>query len=164
MTILIQIFTPNSINKLNTLWNKGRKPHFITKWLNYSKRSKEILVFVLWKRGNEIAEHFVHPQASSVPETEDGNLYRGCLVPLPLGAPCTFEIQARILMLIFQLPWFMCILLFIALGSRETRTSARKVLITEAWGTAVLYNKKCDGFHDNPSVHDKGVILVGGSH
>lgn len=51
-----------------------------------------------------------------------------------------------------------------SLGSRETSTSARKVLITEAWVTAVLYNKICDGFHDKPSLHEQGVVPVAGNH
>lgn len=90
----------------------------------------------MWKRGNEIGEHFIHAKVSSVTEIEDGNI----LQRLPSGTTApwgTLHIQntgqdvnvdlsgAMIYVPIFvHCPFPLC--------SRETRTSALNVVITEA--------------------------------
>lgn len=90
----------------------------------------------MWETANEIEEHFVHPKVSSVTETEDGNrlqkLSSGTTAPWGTlyikntgeDVNVNFPVAMIYVTIFVHCPS--------PLGSRETKTSARKVLITEA--------------------------------
>lgn len=90
----------------------------------------------MWKRRNEIGEHFVHAKVSSVTETEDGNM----LQRLPSGTTARWSIlhiqnAGQDVNVDFPVAMIYVPILVRCpspLSSRETRTSSRKVLITEA--------------------------------